>query len=127
MGSKASKTDGEWLALAPLSATAACASAAISTTDACVQLAPGCYLVYVKGTASSSVDEYALKFGAANTVQAAFPSDTADNATPTMTDDTVVLPCQAPPERVVVSSAKPFVSFVLSSGGTATKIRFVRV
>ncbi|HEY6017590.1 MAG TPA: hypothetical protein VIU16_12455 [Gaiellaceae bacterium] len=132
MGSKASRADGEWLAFGQLSENSGVCKAAISTTQASVQLVEGDYLVFVQGTATSASDVCVLKWGADNTTAAAIPTDIVDDAAGTMTANSAAFPCTAT-ERIKVlasvgsTTAKTFVSFILTSGGTTSKIWFVRV
>lgn len=126
MTARIDRADGEYLAFGELSELSAVCKAAISTTQASVALAQGDYLCFVQGTATSANDVCVLKWGADSTTAAAIPADTVDDATASLTANSAAFPCTAT-ERIKVLTGNTFVSFILTSGGTTSKIWFVRL
>lgn len=117
--------DAEISTTASLDSSTATIKAAISTVAANVKLAAGHYKVSLRN-ADATCDVY-LAFGADNTATVAEPADTANqgdgsavaNGMPSFRGDEI--------ERIRVDAAKPWVAFILSAGGTSTKIKFVKV
>jgi len=115
---------GKLAAVAPMDGATGTVPAAIGTVSKNLRLAPGIWKVSLRG-ADSTVDVY-LNYGADDTVIATEPADVADKADgaggtlePSFRGDEI--------ERITVTADKPYVAFILSTGGTATKIKFVRV
>jgi hypothetical protein len=112
-------------AFAAMDSDTATMKAAITTASANLKLAPGQYKVSLRG-ADATCDVY-LAYGTTNAVTVAEPADTANNgdasavanAMPSFRGDEI--------ERITVTAAAPWVAFILSAGGAASKIKFVRM